>query len=149
MLGKLVQILGTPLGEGFEVVYGVDFCKFGIADFTFARMELYKNPSQNNYKVTYCWEFGETNRHDGFIDFFVNNCYEPKKEDVEQVLWVVIPYSSEIKTTSKQIAGRYPEEAILEMKAGDTVEVCKGNAIPEVYVAVQVDNELFLIKKTR
>lgn len=73
----------------------------------------------------------------------------PEEKDVEERLWVIIPWSSEIKTSGKRIAGRYPEEAILEMKAGDTVTVSKFGAKPEVYMAVQAGNELLLVKKNR
>ena len=73
-----------------------------------------------------------------------------KEKDVEERLFVIIPWSAEIKTSGKQIAGRYPEEAIIEMHAGDTVIVTKGSDIEsEVYMAVQAGNELLLVKKKR
>lgn len=72
----------------------------------------------------------------------------PEEKDVEERLWVIIPWASEIKTTCKKIAGRYLTEAILEMKVGDTVSVNKGGgAKAETYMVVQAGNELFLIKK--
>ena len=73
----------------------------------------------------------------------------PDKKDVEERLWVIIPWSVEIRTTAQKIAGRYPEEAILEMKLGDTVTVSKGSDAVETYMVVQGDNELFLVKKKR
>ena len=139
--------------DGFRVVEGVDFCKLGTADLRFAHLTVYYNPLKNDYKVTYCWGLALDKQHDGFKDFSVNNlCLNdgmPGEKDVEEILWVIIPWSSEIKTSGKRIAGRYPEEAILEMKAGDTVTVNKGGAKPEVYMAVQAGNELLLVKKNR
>lgn len=153
MLGKIVQLLGVPMGDGFRVVEGVEFCNLGTADLRFATLISYENPRKNNYKVTYCWGFHLDKQHDGFKDFSVNNCAlkdgMPEEKDIEERLWVIIPWSSEIKTSGKRIAGRYPEEAILEMKAGDTVTVNKGGAKPEVYMAVQAGNELLLVKKNR
>lgn len=153
MLGKIVQLLGVPLKNGFEVVEGVDFCRYGTADLGFATLKSLYTPLKNNYKVTYCWEFCLDKEHDGFKDFLVNNLAlkegMPEEKDIEEKLLVVIPYSSTIETTAKKIAGRYPHEAILEMKAEDTVKVSKGDATPETYMAVQAGNELFLVKKNR
>ena len=153
MLGKIVQLLGVPMEDGFRVVEGVDFCKYGTADLRFANLTTYHNPLKDNYKVTYCWGFSLDKQEDGFKDFSVNNLAlkdgMPEEKDIEEILWVIIPYSYEIETTAKQIAGRYPEEAILEMKAGDTVVVNKAGAEKETYMAVQAGNELFLIKKNR
>lgn len=152
MLGKLVQLLGVPMEDGFRVVEGVHFTWLGEADFRFATLRLFYNPVKEDYKVTYCWEFGLNKQHDGFKDFSVNNLSlekGPEENEVEERLWVIIPYSSTIETTAQRIAGRYPTEAILEMKAGDTVKVHKGSAVPETYMAVQAGNELFLVKKNR
>ena len=153
MLGKILQLRGIPMEDGFRVVDGVDFCIYGIADLRFATLISYENPRKNSYKVTYCWGFHLDKQHDGFKDFHVNNCAlkdgMPEEKDVEERLWVIIPWSSEIKTTAKKIAGRYPEEAILEMKVGDTVTVQKDSTHPETYMVVQGGNELFLVKKNR
>lgn len=153
MLGKIVQLLGVPMEDGFRVVEGVDFCKYGIADLRFAQLTLLYNPKKNDYKVMYCWEFHLDKQHDGFKEFSVNNLGlkdgMPEEKDVEERLLVIIPCSSEIKTNCKKIAGRYPEEAILEMKAQDTVTVNKAGAKAETYMAVQAGNELFLVKKNR
>ena len=153
MLGKLVQLLGVPMGDGFRVVEGVDFCQLGTADFRFAYLTLLYNPHKSDYKVTYCWEFHLDEQYDGFKDFSVNNLAlkdgMPEAKDIEERLLVIIPWSSKIETTCKKIAGRYPEEAILEMKAGDTVTVNKAGAETETYMAIQAGNELFLIKKNR
>lgn len=152
MLGKLVQLLGVPMEDGFRVVEGVDFRWDGKVDFDFATLVLLHNPFKEDYKVTYCWEFWLDRQHDGFKDFTVNNLNlgnGPEEKEIEERLWVIIPYSSTIVTTAERIAGRYPTEAILKMKAGDTVKVHKGSAVPEVYMAVQAGNELFLVKKNR
>lgn len=156
MLGKMVQLLGVPMEDGFSVVEGVKFNKLGTADFVFAQLKLGYNPFKDDYEVTYCWQihnFDADKYNDGFKEFVVNNLAlkdgMPEEKDVEERLWVIIPWSSEIKTSGKRIAGRYPEEAILEMKAGDTVTVSKFGAKPEVYMAVQAGNELLLVKKNR
>ena len=128
----------------------------GTADFVFAQLKLGYNPFKDDYEVTYCWQFHNFDAdkyNDGFKEFVVNNLAlkdgMPEEKDVEERLWVIIPWSSEIKTSGKRIAGRYPDEAILEMKAGDTVTVSKICSKPEVYMAVQAGNELLLVKKNR
>ena len=153
MLGKLVQLKGIPMEDGFRVNYGVDFCKYGIADLRFATLVLGHNPVKNGYNVIYCWGLGLPESHDGFKEFVVNNLdlvdNKPDEKEIEERLWVIIPYSETIKTTAKKIAGRYPGESILEMQSGDTVTVNKVGADSETYLAVQAGNELFLVKKTR
>ena len=149
MLGKIVQILGVPMEDGFRVVEGVEFCKYGIADVQFAKLILGNNPRKINYKVTHCWEFTVEKEHDGFKEILVNNLLEPEEKDVEERVLVIIPHFTEFKTKCKKIAGRYPEEGIIEMKVGDTVTVNKIGAKPETYMAVQAGNEMFLVKKNR
>ena len=149
MLGKIVQLLGVPMEDGFRVVEGVEFCKFGTADVRFATLILGNNPWKNDYKVTHCWEFTVEKEDDGFKDILVNNLLEPEEKDIEERLLVIIPHFTEFKTSCKKIAGRYPEEGIIEMKVGDTVTVNKGGAKPETYMAVQAGNEMFLVKKNR
>ena len=95
------------------------------------------------------WEFTVEKEHDGFKEILVNNLLEPEEKDVEERLLVIIPHFTEFKTKCKKIAGRYPEEGIIEMKVGDTVTVNKIGAKPETYMAVQAGNEMFLVKKNR
>lgn len=153
MLGKIVQLLGVPMEDGFRVVEGVNFSRFNTADLRFANLTLLENHHKDDYNVTYCWGVHLDKEHDGFKEFSVNNLAlkdgMPEEKDVEERLWVIIPHSSKIETTGKRIAGRYPAEAILEIKAGDTVKVNKAGAVPEIYMAVQAGNELFLVKKKR
>lgn len=154
MLGKIVQLKGIPLEDGFKVIYGMDFSRYGTADLRFAQFVLGHNPWKDNYKVVYCWDLVLLEMHDGFKKFRINNhmlvnC-NPPEEEVEERLWAIIPLlTGSIKTTAKKIAGRYLNEAILEMHAGDTVEINKACGNPEVYMAVQAGKELFLIKKNR
>jgi len=119
----------------------------------FAFLELLYKPFKKDYKAIYCWGLSLDKQHDGFKDFLVNNLAlkdgMPEEKNIEERLWVIIPYSSTIETTAQRIAGRYPEEAILEMKVGDTVKVNKAGAVSEIYMAVQAGNELFLVKKNR
>ena len=72
-------------------------------------------------------------------------------EEVEEYLLLIIPSGAfQLKTTAKRIAGRYAHEAILEMHPGDTVEVSKNiNGPRTVYMAVQAEYEMFLIKRNR
>ena len=146
MFGKIVQLLGVPLEDGFEVKYGVEVNKYRKVDLRFAMLSV-AGPVENY--STYIWYYMIDKKHDGFIDFIIQNANGIEESDTEDFLFVIIPYSSKIETTAKQIAGRYPEEAILEMHAGDTVKVNKGGAVPETYMVVQAGNELFLIKKNR
>jgi len=153
MLGKILQLLGKPLQDGFEIVNGVNFCEFGTADLRFAKLSLGHNPVKSDYNTTYCWQFTIEKEYDGFKDIMVNNCglvgVELEEKVVEEKLWVIIPYSGAIETTAKKIAGRTQNEAILEMYHGDTVKVNKAGALPETYMAVQAGNELLLVKKNR
>ena len=152
MFGKIVQLLGIPLEDGFEVVEGVEFNPFGKVDLQFATLKTLKSLYSHfkvDLKVIYCHGVSLKKECDGFKDFLVNNYGMPQETDVEERLWVIIPYSSTIETTSKKIAGRYPHEAILEMKVGDTVKVNKRGTVFEMYMVVQAGNELFLIKKNR
>lgn len=55
-----------------------------------------------------------------------------------------------IDTNVKKIAGRYPYEGIFKMLPGDKISVKRSkNEWETTYIAVQADNEMFLIKKTR
>lgn len=146
-LGKIVRLHGIPLEDGFKVEYGIeDRYQLGDIDLKFATLKL--QIGYQNFKYIYGYTI--TNEIDGFKDILINNCKEPKKEDVEEYLFVIIPYSVSIKTTARKIAGRQFHEAILEMHSGDTVTVTKGDeAIQEVYMAVQAGNEMFLVKKDR
>ena len=146
MFGKIVQLRGIPLEDGFKVEYGVEVDKYRKVDLRFAMLSVAGHVE--NYS-TYIWYYMIDKKHDGFIDFIIQNATGIEERDEEDFLFVIIPHSAKIETTAKQIAGRYPEEAILEMHAGDTVKVCKGGADPETYMAVQAGNELFLVKKNR
>ena len=153
MLGKIVQLLGIPVKDGFRVEEGVEFCRFGTANMGFATLTLGYNPHESNFKVKYCWDFSVIEEQDLYKEILVNNLGlvedKPKVNCIEETLWVIIPYAAEIKTKSKKIAGRYPQEALLEMKVGDTVTVNKAGGNPEIYMAVQAKNEMFLVKKNR
>ena len=93
MLGKMVQLLGEPMEDGFRVIEGVKFNKLGTADFRFANLKLGYNPLKNDYKVIYCWEFSnfDTDKYnDGFKEFVVNNLALkdgfPDEKEVEERL---------------------------------------------------------------
>ena len=88
---------------------------------------------------------------DGFKEITVFNG-DLEKNDKEEFLLVLIPWANYLKTTATKVAGRYPTQAILEMRAGDTLEVSSYHDAKQdvhVFMAVQAGNEMFLIKKTR
>lgn len=151
MFGKVVQLLGNPLEDGFQMVYGFDGVNFKhnvrhvlrFGEVTFGNM----NPD-----VTKTYIYGGhliKEKADGFKEVLIFND-ELSEEDNEEYLLVIIPYAAQLKTEAKRIAGRYYYEAILEMYAGDTVEVSRSsNGSRDIYMAVKAGNEMFLIKKSR
>lgn len=151
MFGKVVQLLGVPLEDGFEMVYGIDGVDFKHSvrhDLSFGEVTF----GNMNPDVTKTYIYGGhlvKEKADGFKEVLIFNG-ELSEEDNEEYLLVIIPYAAQLKTEAKKIAGRYPHEAILEMYAGDTVEVSKSsNGSRDIYMAVQAGNEMFLIKKSR
>ena len=152
MLGKIVQLRGIPLENGFEVIYGADFNIDREIQLDFAKVIITSAPVLQAANYTYiCGGFFAKPKKDGFKDIIIGRIPEEdiKEDDVEKYLFVIIPYSSKINSTARKLAGRYLTEAILEMHAGDTVEVSKPGGVPETYMVVQAGNELFLIKKKR
>jgi len=149
-LGKIAQLRGKPLEDGFRVEYGIDIPKNRVADFNFATLSII-GIRVGTPICTYYGSCALIKKEDVFRDFLLSGLDEKeiRKEDIEENLLVIIPYSSKIETTAKQIAGRYPEEAILLMHVGDTVKVKKAGAKSETYMAVQAGNEIFLVKKNR
>ena len=151
MFGKIVQLRGVPLEDGFEVEYGVALHQDCTVDFESARISAV-GISDVKKKCIYCGAYVISKLHDSFADILLpvfDEKYLNPNVDIEDYLLVIIPYSSKIETTAKKIAGRYSTEAFLEMHAGDTIKVCKVGANPETYMAVQAGNEMFLIKKNR
>lgn len=152
MFGKIVQLLGIPLKEGFEVLYGAEFDIYRNLRLDFAIISISNAPPIESRHYTYIHGGALIQKeYDGYKELLIwrKKEEEIKEEDVEDHLLVIIPYSATIETTAKRIAGRNPTEAVLEMHAGDTVRVNKIGAVPEVYMAVQAGNELFLVKKNR
>lgn len=151
MFGKIVQLLGVPARNEFKVVYGIGGVDFkhsvrhqlNFGEVTFGNM----NPDVSK---TYIYGGHLVNeKADGFKEVMIFNG-ELSEEDNEEYLLVIIPYAFQLKTNAKKIAGRYPNEAILEMYAGNTVEVSKSsNGKRDIYMAVKAGNEMFLIKKSR
>lgn len=151
MLGKIVQLRGTPLENGFEVIYGADFNFNKEIQLDFAKICIFPAPIQESNYTYICGGLYVKPKKDGSKDIIIGRMPEEdiKEEDIENYLLVLIPCSSKINSNARRIAGRYPTEAILEMHAGDTVEVSKLGGISETYMAVQAGNELFLVKKNR
>ena len=150
MLEKIVELRSIPLKNGYEIIYGADFDQEDKVDFGFSKLFLgtgYMKPVHETYAHGHML----MKEKDLFKDFLLNNTEnEIDPNEIEEQLLVIIPYSTIIETTSKKIAGRFPTEAILEMRSGDTVKVSKGSKKEsETYMVVQAGNELFLVKKNR
>jgi len=150
MLGKIVQLRGILSKDSFEVKYGINVRKDGTADLEFATIQLYNMESEEVNSPYICGTI-TVNETKGLKYIFLKSIEEKyiKEDDIEDYLFVIIPYASVIETTACKIAGRYPKEAILKMYSGETVKVKKVGAKPETYMAVQAGNEMFLIKKNR
>ena len=152
MLGKIVELSGIALENGFEVIYGIDMYEDGRRDFGFASIVASASFPKRT-RVSYMYGYCLSNEQDLFKEYVIetdtNTDKLPNSEFEEEFLWVIIPYSSGIETSAKRVAGRYLTEAILEMRVGDTVEVRKAGGTPETYMVVQGGNELFLVKKNR
>lgn len=153
MFGKLVTLTGVELSSDFNVCYGLPdelSKKLKRYELAFANVEF--SCGRPDATVTYIYSgHWVREKGDGFKEIMVFNG-ELERDDKEEYLLVIIPRANYLKTTATKIAGRYPNEAILEMRAGDTLEVsCWYDARQDVhvYVAVEVGNEMFLIKKTR
>ena len=153
MLGKIVELSGIALQNGFEVIYGIDMYQDGRRDLGFVSIVSGTSFSQTRVHVNYMYSYCLRKEQDLFKEYIIGTDKDPTQlpnsELNEEYLWVIIPYSSGIETNAKKVAGRYPTEAVLEMRVGDTVEVRKAGGIPETYMVVQAGNELFLVKKNR
>ena len=139
--GKVVRILGLPLDESFEVLYGLETTRY---DLGFASICRLKGQNPIYFKRAYIDAKNDKKKEINIFDAQLD------EDDVEDTLLVIIPYAGQLVSSAEKIAGRYPTEAVLVMHAGDTVEVSKSySGRRTVYMAVQVGNELFLVKKNR
>ena len=155
MIGKLVRLEGIPGKDGFEVLYGFDDLPatrhIPVKEFsTFLGSISFANLDSNVSRTYIKGGHVIADRKDGFKDILIFN-NNLSKEDKEDYLLVIIPYATQLISTSKKLAGRYYSEVVLEMYPGDTVTVAKSfiHENPEVFMVVSAGNELFLIKKTR
>lgn len=153
MLGKIVELSGIALENGFEVIYGMDMYEDGRRDFGFVSIVSGACFSKSRTHLNYMYGYSLSKEEEFFKEYIIETDTDstklPNPELDEEFLWVIIPYSSGIETNAKRVAGRYPTEAILEMYVGDTVEVRKAGGTPETYMVVKAGNELFLVKKNR
>lgn len=153
MFGKVVQLLGKEFDNGFKVIYGIHTTVFKCVyrhNLNFAEIDYaYCSPEATRTYIRGGHHVKE--KGDGFKKITVYNDFL-EKDEKEEYLLVIIPFANYWKSNAKRIAGRYPQEAILEMRAGDTVEISKnynGRENVYVYMVVEAGNELFLIQKTR
>lgn len=153
MFGKVVTITGVEFSSDFKVCYGIHhevFKRLHRHPLGFAEL-LFSNCAPDATGTYIYGGHQVKEKGDGFKEIMVFNG-NLEKDDKEEYLLAIIPWANNLKTTATKIAGRYPTEAILEMRAGDTLEVsCWHDARQEVhvYMAVEAGNEMFLIKKTR
>ena len=153
MFGKVVQLLGNEFDYGFKVIYGIHSTIFKCVyrhNVNFAEI-IYAKCTAGASRTYIHGGHHVEDKGDGFKKITVYNGFLEKK-DKEEYLLVIIPYANYLKTNATRIAGRYPQEAILEMHAGDIVEVSKtynGYENLHVFMVVEAGNELLLIEKTR
>lgn len=150
MVGKIVQLLGKQMQDGFEVIYGIDDQINESRSYPLGFGEVKLGNIAPNVTTTYIYGGHIVNDgEDGFKEVIIFNGELPHDAKEEYIV-AIIPYAGQLTTNAKRIAGRYYYEAILEMHVGDTVEVSKSLAgEKEVYMVVEAGNELFLIKKNR
>jgi len=151
MIGKIVQLIGKTASEDFEVVYGIseESTVNGRYQLNFGEVVL-GNLSPDASR-TYIYGGHLVNeKDDGFKEIIVFNDNIPGEETEEYLLLIIPSGAFQLKTTAKRIAGRYAHEAVFEMHPGDIVEISKTfNGTRTVYMAVQADYEMFLIKRNR
>ena len=155
MVGKIVRLLGVPMSEEYEVQYGIPETKNGIyKKLQFATIRLDNLSSAGGVEPPFTYFYGNYKIEDGKDGYKTILIFNKAKEDlpqdaIEDTLLVIIELSW-FDTSAKKIAGKQDYEAILEMHAGDTIYCAKGlNYNKQVFTAVQVGNELMLIKKNR
>ena len=142
--GKIVRILGVPLEDDLDIVYGLDTPHYQL-DFAHICM-----PLGGNMYFKAEPHISKTSDGRKEIYLFGSECRTLEQKDIEDTLLVIIPYANQLCTSAEKIAGRYPTEAVLLLHAGDTVELSKSaKGKRTVYMAVQAGNELFLVKKNR
>lgn len=151
LFGKMVQVLPNPIEGGFRAVYGIDNVESkhqlrNALRLTFGNIS-FNNMSPNVTKTYICGGYTVKKTAKNFKEILIFNG-DLSQEDNEEFLFVIIPYANKIKTKSKKIAGKYPQEAILEMHEGDTLELSK-NGKKDIFMAVKAGNEIFLIRKSR
>ncbi|MCI9177428.1 MAG: hypothetical protein HFJ28_02370 [Clostridia bacterium] len=166
MFGKIVQLIGNPqdksLNRSLDIVYGITPNQANRIPLNFGEIVLSARPSESQFALfgkdfilskIYTYIYGGhsiTDKGDGFKEIAIFNGLL-SVHDVEKYLLVVIPHAPfDFSTTGKKIAGRYPYEGIIELRAGDAIRALR-NAYGEfdVFMAVQAGNELFLLKKGR
>ena len=160
MLGKLVKLewkeQDKEKGEDgkYKTTDGIRFYNDyqyvgGQAHFKLANKLPFKFDGSYSKVVTYCYGLRDIGNSTFLMDNLSSKNGMPKKKEVTERLWVIISRSHDIETSGIKLSGN-DKEALLEMKAGDTVTVDNMNDYtPEVYMAVQAGNELYLIKKVR
>ena len=162
MFGKVVRIKTNFSGEDiFRVEYGFKKEEIVFGEYTgvkYAKIKfngrffLTNDPDDRYYKDVYTYICGGhwvDDEKDGFKRVVICNERAPLQDDIEEYLLVIIPWVYKYEAPEKRIAGRYPEEAILVLKPGETLILYDNENVKETFMAVQAGNEIFLIKKNR
>lgn len=153
MFGKVVLLTEIKLDNGFHVSYGIHNEVFqhthrqrmGFVDIAFAN----RGPRASRIYIRGGHQISHKRYGVKEIVVFNGNL---EKDEKEEYLLVIIPHAAYLKTNAKQIAGRYPEQTVLEMHVGDTIELSKcadGHKDVHTFMAIEARNEMFLIEKTR
>lgn len=160
-IGKIARIKTNFTGDDyFRVEYGFKKEEIVFGEYTglrFAKVKFcgrfhYEDNQKDKYGddvYTYiCGGHWVEDERDGFKKIVICNERDLLENENEEYLLVLIPWVSKYEAPEKRIAGRYPEEAVLVLKPGETLTLY-GSDKKEKYMVVQAGNELFLVKKQR
>lgn len=141
--GKVVELLPKQSSGGYVARYGIQFGKRVLSS-----IKIYANEKTRSF--TY-FNNGISTIKDvaGCTSIRINNG-EPKANEVEDTLIVILPCAQYLSTTAERIDKKSFGEAVVFMHVGDTVELAqtpKGKTF--AYTVVQNKNKLFLVKKNR
>lgn len=161
MTGKIVRIKTNFSGNDiFRVEYGFKKEEVVFGEYTGLKFAVIKfcgriyfeteKDKYNDDVYTYiCGGHWVENEKDGYKKVVICNSRDLLEDENEEYLLVIIPWVYKYESPERRIAGRYPEEAILVLKPGETLTLHFNSSKKETYMAVQAGNELFLVKKNR
>lgn len=164
MVGKIARIKNNFSGEdifkveyGFkkeEIVFG-EYTGLKYATIKFSGAFFHVGDEEDRYdsNIIYTYICGGhyvEDKEDGFKRVIIYNSSKKLSDsEKEEYLLVIIPWAYKYEAPEERIAGRYPEEAILVLKPGQTITLYSSEDKKETFIVVSAGNELFLIKKRR